>query len=331
MTKKTNLSRRSFLATSAAAAGGLTIGFHVPLTGMKALAQKAPEAAPEINAWVVIKPDDTVVIRIARSEMGQGTLTGLAQMVAEELECDWAKVTTEYPTPGQNLARNRVWGDFGTGGSRGIRTSHDYVRKGGATAREMLKLAAAAEWKVPAAEIVAENSKLTHKASGKSATYGQMAAAAAKIEPPKDVPLKDPKDWKVIGKSIPRLDTAPKTTGAQIYGIDLKLPGMLNAAINCCPVMGGKVASVDDAKAKAMPGVKHIVRVGDSGVAVVAETWWQAKTALDAVKITWDEGANKGHSTVAYNEVLKEGLTSSQGCLRRQQDRRSRGRHGGGA
>jgi isoquinoline 1-oxidoreductase subunit beta len=313
MTKKSNLSRRSFLATSAAAAGGLTFGFHVPLTGMKALAQKTPDAAvPEVNAWVVIKPDDTVVIRIARSEMGQGTLTGLAQMVAEELECDWAKVTTEYPTPGQNLARNRVWGDFGTGGSRGIRTSHDYVRKGGATAREMLKLAAAAEWKVPATEIAAESSKLTHKASGKTATYGQMAAAAAKIEPPKDVPLKDPKDWKIIGKPMARLDTAPKTTGAQIYGVDLKLPGMLNAAIRCCPVMGGKVASVDDAKAKALPGVKHIVRVGDSGLAVVADTWWQAKTALDAVKITWDDGANKSHSSTAFDAVLKEGLTSDK-------------------
>ncbi|MBX9926226.1 MAG: molybdopterin-dependent oxidoreductase, partial [Hyphomicrobiaceae bacterium] len=305
------VSRRGFVTGVAATAGGLSLGFHVPFGGTPAVAQKAP-MAPEINAWVVIQPNDTVVIRIARSEMGQGTLTGLAQMVAEELECDWKKVTTEFPTPGQNLARNRVWRDFGTGGSRGIRTSHDYVRQGGATAREMLKLAAAAEWKVPVAEIVAANSTLSHKASGKSATYGQMAAAAAKIEPPKDVPLKDPKDWKIIGQPLARLDTVDKTTGKQIYGVDLKLPGMLNAAIKACPTFGGKVASFDASKVKEMPGVKHVVQVGDTAVAVVATTWWQAKTALDALPITWDRGPNTATSNATIAAMLTEGLTSDQ-------------------
>ncbi len=313
MTKAT-VSRRTFLATSAAVAGGMTLGFHVPFLAGSAAAESAESAAaaPEINAWVVIKPDDTVVVRIARSEMGQGTLTGLAQLVAEELECDWSKVTTEYPTPGQSLARNRVWGDFGTGGSRGIRTSHDYVRKGGAAAREMLKAAAAAEWGVPASEIMAANSVLSHKASGKTATYGAMAAAASKIEPPKDIKLKDPKDWKIIGKSVPRLDTADKVTGKQVYGIDLKLPGMLNAAVKECPVFGGKLASMDDAKVKAMPGVKAVVKVGETGVAVVADTWWQAKTALDALPIVWDEGPNKSASTAKFAEVLREGLISDK-------------------
>ena len=176
------------------------VGFHVPLLpGKRAGAGR--RARPEINAWVVVKPDDTVVIRIARSEMGQGTLTGLAQLVAEELECDWAKVTTEYPTPGQNLARNRVWGNFSTGGSRGIRESHDYVRKGGATARMMLVQAAADEWKVPAAECSAANSVITHTPTGRKTTsYGKVAAAAAKLTPPADVTLKDPKDWKIAGK-----------------------------------------------------------------------------------------------------------------------------------
>ena len=310
MSNKISLSRRNVLAGATAAAAGLTVGFHVP--NLKMAAHANTRATPEINAWVVIKPDDTVVIRIARSEMGQGTLTGLAQLVAEELECDWSKVTTEYPTPGQNLARNRVWRDFGTGGSRGIRTSHDYVRQGGATAREMLKAAAAQAWGVPVAEVMAANSTLTHSASGRRTTYGQVAEAAAKLEPPKEVPLKNPQDWKVIGKSMPRLDTAPKVDGSLVYGADLKLPGMLNAAIKACPVFGGKVASVDDAKAKAMSGVKHVLRVGENAVAVVADTWWQAKTALEAVSITWDEGQHKGASSAGFEEVLKEGLTSTK-------------------
>ena len=159
---KTSLTRRSFIATSAA--GGLMLSFHMP----SAMAQTG--ANPEVNCWVLIQPDDQVVIRIARSEMGQGTLTGLAQLVAEELQCDWSKVTTEYPTPGQNLARKRVWGNFSTGGSRGIRESHDYVRKGGAAARMMLVQAAAAAWGVPAAECKAAASVITHGPSGKNTT-----------------------------------------------------------------------------------------------------------------------------------------------------------------
>jgi isoquinoline 1-oxidoreductase beta subunit len=243
--------------------------------------------------------------------MGQGTLTGLAQMVAEELECDWAKVTTEYPTPGENVARKRVWGDFGTGGSRGIRTSHDYVRKGGAAARMMLVQAAANEWKVPAAECVAANSVITHKPSGRKVSYGKVAQAASILEVPKDIPLKDPKDWKIIGKPVKRLDTADKVTGKQLYGADLKLPGMLNAAIRDCPVFGGKVKSFDSAKASAMPGVKRVLHV-ENAIAVVADTWWHAKTALDAVQIDWDGGENAKVSSASIAEMLKEGLSADQ-------------------
>jgi isoquinoline 1-oxidoreductase beta subunit len=273
---KTGLSRRGLLAGSAAAAGAFSFGFAIPFGSVA----QAQGATPEINAWVVIHPDDKVVIRIVRSEMGQGTLTGLAQLVAEELNCDWTKVTTEYPTPGQSVARNRVWGNFSTGGSRGIRESNEYVRKGGAAARMMLIQAAANEWKVPAAECSAEKSVITHKASGRSLRYGQVAAAAAKIEAPKDVALKDPKDWTIAGKPLPRLDTVDKTNGKKIYGMDLKMPGMLNAAIKDCPVFGGKVKSFDAAAIKAMPGVRHVLPVGDSAVSVVADTWWQAKSAL---------------------------------------------------
>jgi isoquinoline 1-oxidoreductase beta subunit len=308
---ETKLSRRTLLAGSAAAAGAFSFGFSVPFAD-EALAQGA---TPEINAWVVVQPDDKVVIRIARSEMGQGTLTGLAQLVAEELECDWAKVTTEYPTPGQNLARNRVWGNFSTGGSRGIRESHDYVRKGGAAARIMLVQAAAGEWKVPAAECSVAKGVITHKASGRSLRYGEVAAAAARLSPPTEVPLKDPKDWTIAGKPLKRLDTADKTNGKKIYGMDFKLPGMLNAAIRDCPVFGGKVKSFDAAKIKDMPGVKHVVPVGDSAVAVVADTWWRAKTALDALPIVWDEGEHAKVSSESIAAWLKEGLDAPQAAV----------------
>jgi isoquinoline 1-oxidoreductase beta subunit len=303
------MNRRKFIISSAAVTGGFALGLTVPF-GPSVV--RAADGSPEINAWVVIRPDDTVVIRIARSEMGQGSLTGLAQMVAEELECDWSKVTTEYPTPGQNVARKRVWGDFGTGGSRGIRTSHDYVRKGGATARQMLIQAAADEWKVPATECSAANSVITHMSSGRKTTYGKVAEAAARLEPPKDVALKDPKDWKIIGKSVKRLDTLDKLTGKQVYGADLKLPGMLNAAIKDCPVFGGKVASFDAAKAERMPGVKRVVRIGDSAIAVVADTWWHANTALEAIPIEWDGGENAKVSSASIAEMLKAGLDAEQ-------------------
>ncbi|WNJ90790.1 xanthine dehydrogenase family protein molybdopterin-binding subunit [Bosea sp. 685] len=303
---KTRLSRRSLLAGSAAAAGAFSFGFAIPF-GSEAQAQ-AQGTIPEINAWVVVHPDDKVVIRIVRSEMGQGTLTGLAQLVAEELNCDWSKVTTEYPTPGQSVARNRVWGNFSTGGSRGIRESNEYVRKGGAAARMMLIQAAANEWKVPAGECSAEKSVITHKASGKSIRYGQVAATAAKLEAPKDVALKDPKDWIIAGKPLPRLDTVDKTNGKKIYGMDLKMPGMLNAAIKDCPVFGGKVKSFEAAPIKGMAGVKHVLAVGDSAVAVVAETWWQAKSALDALPIVWDEGEHAKVSSESIAAWLKEGL-----------------------
>lgn len=299
----TQVSRRSFLVSSATAIGGLSLGFHVPFASAA-----AAKSAAEVNAWVVIKPDDTVVIRIARSEMGQGTLTGLAQLVAEELECDWSKVTTEYPTPGENLARNRVWGNFSTGGSRGIRESHEYVRKGGATAREMLISAAAAEWKVPATECVAANSVITHKPTNRKVTFGKVATAAASVTPPKDVPLKDPKEWKIAGKPLARLDTADKLTGKQIYGTDLTLPGMLNATVKACPHFGGKIKSFDAAAIASKPGVKKVLQIDDATVAVVADTWWQAKTAMDALPIVWDEGPNKSVSSATIAEMLKGGL-----------------------
>jgi isoquinoline 1-oxidoreductase subunit beta len=312
----TQVKRRTFLVGAAAAGGGLALGLDLPF-GPK-LAQTSTVTGPEVTAWVVIKPDDTVVIRIARSEMGQGTLTGLAQLVAEELECDWSKVTTEYPTPGMSVQRKRVWGDFSTGGSRGIRESHEYVRKGGATARMMLIQAAANEWKVPASELKAENSTITHASSGKKTTFGKVADAASKLEPPGNVTLKDPKDWKVAGKGVKRLDTVEKTNGKMIYGADVQLPGMLSAAIKDCPVFGGKVKSFDEAKVAGMKGVKKVVKVDDSSVAVVADTWWHAKKALDALPIVWDEGPNAKVSSETIAAMLKEGLDADKAFVANQ-------------
>ena len=306
------LSRRAFIVGSAAAGGGLAIGMRLPLGAGSADAQSAPAAGAEINAWVVVKPDDTCVIRIARSEMGQGTLTGLAQLVAEELECDWKKVTTESITPGQNLARKRVWGEMGTGGSRGIRTSQDYVRRGGAVARVMLLQAAAAEWNVPVAEVSVSDGVITHGASGRRTSYGKVADAAAKLTAPDpaSLTLKDPKDWKIAGKPMKRLDTADKLNGSKVYAIDLKLPGMLHAAVKACPVFGGKVVSYDEAKVAGRPGVRRVVKVNDATDAVVADTWWRAKTALDALPIVWSEGSSASQSSATIAAHLAEGLTA---------------------
>ena len=309
--KGPKLSRRKFIVGSAAVAGGgLALGLNVPF-GVDAA--QAQGTATEVNIWVAIRPDDTCVIRIARSEMGQGTHTGLAQLVAEELECDWNKVAIEGITPGRNLASKRAWGEMGTGGSRGIRTSEDYVRRGGAVARLMLLQAAADQWNVPVGELAVSDGVITHDASKRSIRYGEVAAAAARLTPPdpKSIKLKDPKNWKVAGKPLKRLDTADKLDGSKVFAIDLQLPGMLNAAIRDCPVYGGKLASYDESKIAGMPGVKKVVRVKDTAVAVVADTWWHAKKALDALPIVWDEAGNGSHSSASIAEMLKDGLTAS--------------------
>lgn len=306
-----NVSRRQFLVTSAAAGGGLALGFHVPF-GAAAPAKSA--TALELNIWVAIRPDDTCVIRIARAEMGQGTLTGLAQLVAEELECDWKKVTTEPITPARNLASKRAWGEMGTGGSRGIRTSQDYVRRGGAAARMMLLQAAADQWKVPVGELTVSESVITHAASKRTTTYGKVATAASKLAPPdmKAIKLKEAKDWKVAGQPLKRLDTRDKLDGSKVYAIDVRLPGMLNAAIKQCPVFGGKLVGYDAAKVAGRPGVKGVVKVNDAAVAVVADTWWHAKTALEALPIEWNEGAGAKVSSDTIAAHLKTGLDSDK-------------------
>ncbi|MGV0963577.1 MAG: molybdopterin cofactor-binding domain-containing protein [Polynucleobacter sp.] len=317
-TETTNNSRRHFIVGSSAIATGLAIGFDLSFISAANAAMgtgttsMAPLATPEIGVWVVVKPNDDIVVRIVRSEMGQGTITGLAQMVAEELQCDWKKVSYEYPSPADSLKRKQAWGSYSTGGSRGIRTSEQYVRKGGAAARVMLIQAAANQWNVPASECVAKDSVITHTPSGRKTTFGKVSVAASQLEVPKEVPLKDPKEWTLIGKSVNRIDgVADKVTGRQVYAIDLKMPGMLIATIQESPVFGGKVKSYDAAKASSMKGVKKVVQVGDSAVAVVAETFWQAKMGMDAVNIIWDNGSNGDVSSASIKKMLEEGLTAN--------------------
>jgi isoquinoline 1-oxidoreductase beta subunit len=303
------LSRRNFIIGAAAAGSGLSLGFHVPL-GAQALAG----SVEEVNAWVVVRPDETCVIRIARAEMGQGTHTGLAQLVAEELECDWNKVILQPITAGQNLARKRVWRDMSTGGSRGIRGSQEYVRQGGAAARMVLLQAAANQWQVPVAELRVDKGVVQHAASGRSTTYGKLADAAAKLPAPdvKSITLKQPRDWKLIGKPMKRLDTAPKVTGQQKYAIDVELPSMLVAAIKASPVFGGKLVSFDASKVLGLRGIKSVVKVDDKTVAVIADSYWRAKQALDKLPIVWDEAGNGQVSSASIAAHLTEGLTSTQ-------------------
>ncbi len=299
-------SRRQFLKVSTALGGGLALEFWFPFCGAQAQA-----AAPtEVNAWVVIHPDDRVVIRIARSEMGQGSYTALAQLVSEELDCDWAKVSSEFASPNEHVRRNRIWGSMSTGGSQGIRSSQDYVRKAGAAAREMLVQAAALRWSVPASECTAEQGVISHAPTGRTLRYGEVAAAAARLEPPKDIKLRDPKDWRIAGKPVHRFDIPDKVLGKPVFGTDMVLPGMLHASIAQCPIFGGTVKQFDSSAADGLRGVKKVVRGADF-IAVVADSWWRANEALSRIKIDWDPGRYANASNDTIDVMLREGLDAA--------------------
>ncbi len=313
MTQSIRTDRREFLIKSAAMTGGLALGVRFPSFAQAAVS--TPEG-PEITHWIVIQPDDTVVIRIARSELGQGTFTGLAMLVAEELECDWSKVRAEYADVNEHVRRNRVFGSMSTGGSRGIRDSQDYMRKGGAAAREMLVAAAAQQWGVPAAECSVAKGVITHAPSSRSTTFGKVAAAASQLEVPKEPKLKDPSQWKLIGTSPARFDIPDKTTGKQIYTADVRLPGLVHASIAQCPVFGGKVKGFDDSKIKSMRGVKKAVR-GEDWVAVVADNWWRANQALKQVSIEWDVGENGNVSSESIMQFLRTGIEAKDAPVAR--------------
>jgi len=267
------ISRRAFIVTTGAA--GLSLGVIAGCSPSETLsADNITDhidlpSQPEVNAWVHIHHNDTVTVRVARSEMGQGTATGLSQLVAEELGCDWDKVTFEFPTPGENAKRDRIWGNFSTGGSSGIRRSQQYVREGGAAARMMLTQAAANQWEVDVSECSVDEGVITHKSSGRTARFGELVEAASKLTPPAEITLKDSKDWTISGQPKKRLDTADKLIGALKYGSDLTFPGMLCASVKACPILEGTLKSFDASIAIDMPGVKKVLEI-ENAVIVVA-------------------------------------------------------------
>jgi isoquinoline 1-oxidoreductase subunit beta len=288
----TRVSRRAFLKLS----GGLALGLRLP-----ALAQGS---SLEVNAWILVLPNETVVMRYARAELGQGGMTAAAQLVAEELECDWRRVRVEYADSNENLKRKRIWGPMVSARSGAIRESHEVLRNAGASAREMLIAAAAKGWGVARAECRAANGVVTHAPSGRRMTYGRLAAAAAKLEVPRNIPLKPPSSWKL---AVPRIEVPDIVTGQLRYAVDVQLPGMVHAAVAQSPVVGGRVRSVDEAAVRNRPGVLRVLAFEDF-VVVVADNWWRASQALTALPIVWDGGGNERVSSERIRRYLRQGF-----------------------
>ena len=301
MSAPSDLSRREFLETTGFVGAGLVIGFRLPAGGRFAAAPAAPFAP---NAWLRISPDNSVLIVVDRSEMGQGVATALPMLVAEELDADWTKVKIDS-APADKSYTNPLFGFQGTGGSTSVRAGYTPLRKAGAAAREMLVAAAAQTWGVDKVECRAELGAVIHTRSKRRATYGQLAAKAASLPVPQDPALKSPKDWKILGHRVKRLDTPAKVDGSAQFGIDVKVPGMLVAVVARCPTIGGKVASFDAARAKAVPGVKDVVQIS-SGVAVVADGYWNAKKGRDALDVKWDDGPNAQVSSASISQLLTQ-------------------------
>jgi isoquinoline 1-oxidoreductase beta subunit len=292
-------------------AGEFTLGVTVPERAAGTDETKKAGSA-DVTHWIVIRPDNSVVIRVARAEMGQGSFTGQPMLVCEELECDWTRVSAEYASPTDNL--DNRFGSMQTGGSKSIREGHEWLLRAGACAREMLLSAAADKWRVPRIELKAEKSVITHIPTGRTVTYGEVAGAAAKLKPPEHVKLKDPAEWKLLGRDVTRFDVAGKAVGQPVYGIDVRLPGMLYATIAQCPVFEGKLTSFDASKVDAMPGVRRVLAVGDA-VAVVADTYWHAYQALQSLPIVWDGGANAGLDEAAITNMLNDGITTKNAAV----------------
>ena len=291
MSNTTSLSRRSFMQTSATFGGGLMVGVALPLAG-------PAQAAGTIhtpNAWVHIADDNTITLISARAEMGQGVYTSMPMLVAEELNVDIKKIKVAFAPTGKVYGNALLFGLQLTGGSTSVREGWEKLRLAGAQVRVMLTTAAAQKWGVDASTLTAENGMITGP-GGKKATYGQLAEAASKLTAPEKVALKDPSQFRIVGKRTTRLDTPAKVNGTAVFGIDVKLPGMVYASLEQCPVIGGTVKSFDASKAKGMPGVIDIVQIPD-GVAVVADTYWHARKAREAVTVLWDEGAGAGLNT----------------------------------
>jgi isoquinoline 1-oxidoreductase beta subunit len=300
------ISRRQFIATSLTAAGGFALGIgtgspvEAATLSVRPWSDDLPHAG-EINAWVVINPDDSVIIRYGRAEMGQGSFTALPQILTEELECDWDLVKPEYASANRNFRDNKVYGSLSTGGSRAVRETGEMVQQAGASARERLIAAAAKRWNVPASDCAAAMSKVTHKPTGRTLRYGELAVEAAAVKLDKEPAIKKPDQFKFIGRRLARLDVPLKINGSAKYGIDLDVPGMVHAAIIACPVFGGTVKSVEERVIAGHRGVMQVVKLKDA-VAVVADRHWRAQTALDVLPIEWEVGAAGSTDSVQFRK-----------------------------
>jgi isoquinoline 1-oxidoreductase beta subunit len=309
----TTLSRRRFITTALTAAGGLALGVGIAgpaeaaSLGVRPWGDEAKRYPGEINAWVVIEPDDTVIIRYGRAEMGQGSFTALPQILTEELECDWAFVKPEYASANRNLKENKVYGSLATGGSRAVRETGEMVQQAGASARERLIAAAAKRWDVPASECSAAMSKVTHKPTGRTFRFGELAADAAAVKLDKEPALKRPDQYKFIGRRLARLDVPLKINGSAKYGIDLDVPGMVCAAIIKCPVFGGTVKSVDEGAIASRRGILQVVKLKDA-VAVVADRYFRGQAALNALPIEWEVGPAGTTDSAQFRREYLEAL-----------------------
>jgi isoquinoline 1-oxidoreductase beta subunit len=299
-----NVSRRTLIRASGTVAGGLLLGFHLPARG---LAPYAQAAATEVNAWLAIDPAGIVTIRVAKSEMGEGIFTALPMLVAEELDVDFANVRAEYADVNRSLREGNVYGRFSTGGSSSVRTSREALQQAGASARARLVQAAALRFGVDAAACTAAAGVVSHAASGRSATYGELAAEAGRLKLDAEPAIRQPGQFRLLGTPTRRLDVPAKTDGSAIFGIDVRVPGMVYATVRACPVPGGSLASHDFAAVRAMPGVIAAVPV-PGGITVVASTFWQARTALDVMPVTWNEGDGAGADSATIRERFAAAL-----------------------
>jgi isoquinoline 1-oxidoreductase subunit beta len=296
------LSRREFIAAGVAAGAGLVIGFYLPHKN-----SSAEVFSP--NAYLRITSDNKVTIVVARSEMGQGVRTALPMILAEELEADWKQIEIEQ------AGASTLFGDQTTGGSASVRTTWDPMRKAGAQAREMLISAAALTWGVPRSTCTAENSRIKHAASNRSLTYGELVGKATTLPIPTDVPLKQSKDYKIVGQRLARVDSPSKVKGDAVFGIDFRMPGMKFALLSRCPVIGGKVVGFDDKDSKKISGVGYVGKISDSAVAVVADSVWGAMEGRRILNVTWDEGPNKDLNTATALDSLKHGAPNKRATL----------------
>ena len=321
----TTLSRRRFLIATSSAAGGLAIGVMLPdAADAAALAaqpwdQPTPADSAEVNAWILIEPDDSVVIRVAQSEMGEGVFTSMPMIVAEELACDWTKVRAEYASANRNLREDNVYQRMGTGGSRAVRASREFLQQAGASARARLIAAAAQRWTVASAECQARDGQVLHAASGRSLRYGELAANAAHVTLDAEPAIKTPDQYTLMGKPTARLDTPVKITGQAQFGIDTRLPDMLYAAVATCPVFGGKVARYDASAVQGKRGIVAVVPV-EGGVAVVADRFWRAKQALAALPIDWDKGPAASTDSTQFRKLYRDALDGPAAVARKEGD-----------